>query len=378
MSKQYKQLVVDGAGTTIVDDMVEYVDEDKVQFALVQIPIGSGAFQRNKMIMVKWVGERTPAMKKAKQVQKTGEVAELFGSTHASITLTKYDEVDLEHILNELKHVFVTDNGEFSIGNLKEEIMARIAANKKKQEEKVTEVAKTMAAIPKLRPSATDMGIDAEQALKEIRKPLGALNWALFEASTPLKLHEAGSDSVPEMQEHMDDSKVLYGVVRLGFGLGNFRRTKWVGVTFVGAKIGAVQRGKWLSVKSEMMTLLKPHQVTLEIQGAEMFTLEYVLDKVRPYIVADSIDSKKRTSEQKAAYSGGTTDMKSTLADFNKALLEEKAAAAEFFGEDPTATMASLAALAPEYEDLDVKDTIEKVKSANDPLLWAVFSLAHQ
>ena len=276
------------------------------------------------------------------------------------------DDVTLDYILEETKKVFVTDNGEFSISKLKEEITKAAEEAKQKQEEAVHKaVLQTMSALPKVRPTAADMDIPFDRIMEELRKPLGAFNWILFHPSNKLDMINAGSESVEEMASFCDDDKVMFGLLRLGFGLGHFRRVKWIAITFVGSNVGAVKRGQLVSKKSDMEQLMKPHQVSLEFQGADDFTLQNVVEKVTPFIVADDITLKGGKGKQ----------TKVTLEDFQNALAEEKIAAAEFFGEDATTSIAELESFSPVNADYDLKDTITKVKSESDPLLWAVFSL---
>eukprot|EP01060_Flectonema_neradi_P029738 TRINITY_DN4174_c0_g1_i3.p1 TRINITY_DN4174_c0_g1~~TRINITY_DN4174_c0_g1_i3.p1 ORF type:complete len:607 (+),score=165.11 TRINITY_DN4174_c0_g1_i3:109-1821(+) len=356
-------LVCDARGDGIFDDASYHLNDKRVQFLLVQIPLGTGTFKRKKLIMINFHGPDCPPMERAKDVQQTGAVADIFGDCHASLTISSDEECCLDHVLKELKHVFVSDNGDFSIESLKKEITDRVEEGRQQQQEAIMQAAATMAELPNLRPTAADMGLSAEDVMKEIRKPLGAMNWALFEADpSALKLIDAGSDSIPEMQSNLDDSKVMFGIIRLGFGMGSFRRTKWVCVTFVGSSIGAVARGKALNNKGELEMMLKPHQVSIEIQGSEDLTVEGVIEKVRPYVVSDDIEKGS---------------MAITLGDFNKALAEEKVAAASFYGENPAATMANLSGIFSannDDEDYDVKETIEAIKG-DDPLLWGVFSL---
>jgi hypothetical protein len=67
-----------------------------------------------------------------------------------------------------------------------------------------------------------------DDVLAKVRQPVGGLNWMLCEADhqNPVVVG-SGIGSVPEMQWALDPSKVLYGLVRMGFGGGQFRRTKW-------------------------------------------------------------------------------------------------------------------------------------------------------
>eukprot|EP01063_Lacrimia_lanifica_P008224 TRINITY_DN1530_c0_g2_i1.p1 TRINITY_DN1530_c0_g2~~TRINITY_DN1530_c0_g2_i1.p1 ORF type:complete len:825 (+),score=420.85 TRINITY_DN1530_c0_g2_i1:72-2546(+) len=363
-------LLVDGRGTSVLDEVAEFLDDEKVQFILTQMPLGSGTFKRNKWLFLTYVGEKVKMMTKAKHVQKSGAVSEIFGSTHASLTLTQRDQVNLEYVLESLKHVFVADDGTFSIAALREEITRNVEQAQEEQQEALEEaVRQTMAELPTVRPTAAGIGLGAEEVMAELRKPLGAFNWALFEANVnELEMVDAGSDSLIEMAEYVDEKKVQYALVRLAFGIGPFRRTKWMVLTFVGEEVPAVKRGRMLALRGDMEELLRPHQVTLECRGRDALEVQSVIERVRPYIVADEI-------EKAGGKSLGSRQMKVTMADFEQALAEEKVVTAEFFGEDPAASVASLAAFAPLEKDFEQGDTIRQLRDEANPLLWGVFSI---
>ena len=388
----------------MVDEMAFVLEDDRVQFGLVQFPIGSGTFQRNKLLLLKWVGSKCGAMKRAKQVQRTGEVREqqtllsppvffihthtlslispsfflplqvqnVIGMTHTSLSITEHAECSLDHVLKEVGSVLVADSGDFTLEKLKEEIQKKVEEARQVQEAAAAAaVTKTLCAMPQVRQTAADMGLSLDVVMRELRKPLGALNWVLFKAGTELDMVNAGSESIDEMHSHVDDKQVMYGLLRLGVGMGHFRRVKWIAITFVGSEVGAVKRGQLLSSKSVMEGLMKPYQITLELQGSDELNLPNLVEKVTPYIVADDIRMSTRGKGAGASARKG----KVTLADFQAALAEEKVAAAEFFGEDPAQSVANLEEFSAIAADHDLMDTIQKVKSNDDPLLWAVFSI---
>eukprot|EP01062_Namystynia_karyoxenos_P029949 TRINITY_DN22432_c0_g1_i1.p1 TRINITY_DN22432_c0_g1~~TRINITY_DN22432_c0_g1_i1.p1 ORF type:complete len:380 (+),score=156.31 TRINITY_DN22432_c0_g1_i1:85-1224(+) len=365
-------LVCDGRGDGLVDEMQAVLDDSAVQFGLVQIPLGSGTFRRTKMIFLQWQGESCPAMKRAKHVARSGEVSQVLGSTHASLTITQKKECCIEHVLEELKRVFVSDSGDFSIAGLKEEIQKQVEAAK----EAAAAAATQSEAEPKSpaspgspkRKTAIDLGVTAEQVLAELRKDVGKFNWCLFEpseAGAPLKLFNAGSRSIEELAEHVPSDKVLFGLLRIGFGAGKFRRTRWVCITYVGESVGAVKRGKWLGCKADMQAKLQPFQVSLELQGRSEAQVESIFGRIKEFIVADDIEMGEIS-----------------LAAFMESLQEEVNESAAFFGDEVTMAAQEAAAAGaggasaapaarPQY---DVAETV-KLVHAEGAVHWACFSL---
>eukprot|EP01065_Artemidia_motanka_P033204 TRINITY_DN40179_c0_g1_i1.p1 TRINITY_DN40179_c0_g1~~TRINITY_DN40179_c0_g1_i1.p1 ORF type:complete len:454 (+),score=160.87 TRINITY_DN40179_c0_g1_i1:93-1364(+) len=303
-------LQLDKLGDGMIDKMQEFLADDKVQFALVQIPVGSGSFVRQKMLTITWVGPSVPPMKRAKHVQKKGEVDKVFGHTHANLTMDTKKECSIEFCLSELRGVFVTDSGKFSAAAMKAEIEALIEKARR-------------ADLGMQRPgrkTAKDMGVKEDKVLEELRKNRGKFNWCLLEPSPgKLKLFNAGSASIDEMHDNLEEDRVLYGLVRLAFGKGEWRRTKWICLTFIGQSMGNIERGKQLAFRGEMEKRLLPHSVTIEVQGKEEATISCILDRVKKSIVSDDLGHDEVTEE-----------------NFRAALAEETEETAKEFGaEEP-------------------------------------------
>ena len=85
----------------------------------------------------------------------------------------------------------------------------------------------------------------------------------------------------------LKDDTVLYGLVRMGFGSGKFRREKWIFVHWTGEKTPPVRRGRWNAAKSKLHEALSPVSVNIEATCLDDLTLDKVIDKVRRAAVVD-------------------------------------------------------------------------------------------
>jgi hypothetical protein len=52
-----------------------------------------------------------------------------------------------------------------------------------------------------------------------------------------LRLVNAGSKGINQMASIVKDTEVYFGIIRVAFGTGRFRRTKWVFVSWSGDKV---------------------------------------------------------------------------------------------------------------------------------------------
>jgi hypothetical protein len=131
----------------------------------------------------------------------------------------------------------------------------------------------------------------------------------------------SGSLSAPEMVKWLKDDQSCFGLLRMGFGSGRFRRTKWIFLVWSGSKVGMVKRAKAAGNRGAMKGKLGATSVDIEATSAEDVTLEAIIDKVRRATAVDGDDVKSAEGDP---YS---------VENFMKALAEEAAASGSFFGD---------------------------------------------
>lgn len=214
----------------------------QVLYGILRFKFGSGTFQRVKYLFVHFNGEGVSVVKRGQWNAKKGAAHEDVGSTHAEIKMVEPEECTLDNVLEQVASKFVSDDdisgGEssFSISAMKAdyESMVKEAVEAKEEFDRKKSVGGSLE-----RKTAAELGADyvsGENALKSVREELGAFNWALFKPSKKggVPFYNAGSLSINEMRDWLKDDQVLFGVVRMGFGSGTFRRTKWLFLNWSG------------------------------------------------------------------------------------------------------------------------------------------------
>lgn len=145
---------------------------------------------------------------------------------------------------------------------------------------------KSASGVALTRKTAAELGdVKADAALKAVRDPMGAFNWFLCDSE--FAFINAGSLSVPEMQKWLKADQVCFGLLRMGFGSGRFRRTKWVYIVWSGPSVGPVKRAKAASARGAMKAKLGPSSCDIEATCAEDASLEAIIDKVRRATAVD-------------------------------------------------------------------------------------------
>lgn len=160
-------------------------------------------------------------IKRGRTNSKKGAIKAAMGSTHAELIISEKSELTLDHILEEMLKVFVSDGGDFSVSALKADYEAMTTAAK-------LAAVKIEGAGGGKRLTAAEMGaefVSGDKALSAVRENMGPFNWALFVPDeTKLVFANAGSMGVNEMREWLKEDKVYFGIIRMGFGSGTFRR----------------------------------------------------------------------------------------------------------------------------------------------------------
>lgn len=159
------------------------------------------------------------------------------------------------------------------------------------------------------------------------------------------------------MKKHLAEDQVYFGLLRMGFGAGRFRRTKWIYLVWSGPKVGPVKRAKATSARAGIKGKFGATSVDIECTSLEDLTLEGIIDKVKRATAVDGDDVK---SVEGDPYS---------VEAFMKALEEEAAASGSFFG-DSGLVMGGAGGTKKSAEEL-----IKELHSATSSTNWVAFTV---
>jgi hypothetical protein len=210
------------------------------------------------------------------------------------------------------------------------------------------------------RKTASELGlpISADSVLAEIRKPLGFWNWALFHPTAtlqPLSLYNAGSLSVngayptllstpfssapltlhsvclhssnqplstiphAECSKFLLKGETLYGLLRLGFGQGRFRRTKTVLFTWMptGApSLTVAQRKKMAEARGSMLEKLGAYSFEVSATVQDDLSLKTLLDKSKKVLLQGEAMLEEEELSAEAFYSALEEEAKASQTFF--------------------------------------------------------------
>jgi len=356
------------AGSGGVDELQAALDDTAVCWALLRIGLGSGAFRRHKLLFLHFNADGCPAVARGRLNARTAAVQSFLRGCadkegfHASLELTQAADVTREEIWSRIHRCFVSDDlGEVSVQWSWQENDRQSCCGPRLLDNGDAEVGTGRGRrIPGHQSIATFNG--GRDALQAVGEACGAWNWCLIGADVKnLSLEGGGSGSVDELRNFLSsrEDSVFFGVLRLGFGEGRLRRTKYVFLQVTGPKASPVQRGRLVASRPRAEQVLKQfaHCCTgIAVSSAADLTLESLVDRVRRASVVDDdiLDGDKNTRRTL------------TVEAFREALLEERQIAEA--KEDPV-----LHKKPSRSWDLTVNESVGLVHAPDGPIDWALY-----
>jgi hypothetical protein len=173
---------------------------------------------------------------------------------------------------------------------------------------------------------------------------------------------QAGSNGAFEMTELLADDRSVFGVVRMAFGTGRFRRTKRVFFLWHGDAVGAVSKGRANANRGAMMELVGPTNVDIMLNGADDRSVDAVISKVQSVFVVDNINLP-----------AGEKPKPISAEEYVKALEEEQRATSAFYDEPEDMPAASAVSPRSSY---GIQETLDLIHGEDSGLTWAMFQFA--
>jgi hypothetical protein len=238
-----------GVGRGGIDELCKNLDDRMVAWALLRFQVGSGTFARIKFVVIQCNGADAPAMLRGGLKARRCEVLQLLGETHASMDLTRVQELTTESVCQRLLPLFEADDlGCYSASDLQKEYARMLATLQSEVEAPPQNDEQSI---------RNDRKLSVADALRAVGEDRGSCNWLLLDPSNR-QLFGYGHKGLEEMKDCLQDNKVLFGVVRLSFGHAGQESprkgrkqaslvaplTKYIFVHWVGSQVSIVQRGK--------------------------------------------------------------------------------------------------------------------------------------
>ena len=212
-----------------------------------------------------------------------------------------------------------------------------------------------------LREMSRDMQF--REVLALVRSDTGAFNWLLLNASASgTEIANAGGGGVEEMRNSLESDQVYFGLLRMGFGKGTFRRCKLIFVHFSGEDVNALRRGKLNAQEESMRRIVGSVNLSQFAATREELSLGDLIERVKSTTRIDG-DADDTASD---LYS---------LESYMVAVEEDSEAMKREFADEITATSDGECAHEKEDKCPSIGEALESIRSRREPWNWLLCEL---
>ncbi|KAG5498755.1 hypothetical protein JKF63_03043 [Porcisia hertigi] len=403
-------------GCDAIDNAIERLDEAKVQLLYSKFPVGSGTFKRNKFIYVQYIGPKCSVVKRGRGISEITcfTMKNLCGVP--GFSTTDKASLSFESLVRQMRDTFVTDSGDFSMEQIREEYRGRLIAEQKmmhQEREQAAAVAATAkrarrntapsvrlaprSIVPPSAPVATngelphspvDVSEQTKRVMTSLRQNNGSINWAVFELDPcVLKVHAYGRQGIFEMVKNLPADAWLFGLFRISFSNGETHQRRMIFFQWIGSNLKVVRSDSRSGVYPAMAKALSPFDYEIYLVGQQDLNPQAIIAKSKSAF-RTSLDQQTNVTRDFAMDSTVFTEE-----NYRQSLVKEQAHA-EVFEERPKKahrltlpiipdvmdqSLASMTIFSadgsPTMQGFSTPETIDLVQANEGGLVWAIFEV---
>jgi len=293
--KAAKLFTVWNTGTAGIREMAEALEDDQIMFGLLQIKVGKGTFMRTKNLFLHFNALKFPsAVKRSKINERYLSAAKLlFGHVHAELTMEQKFDCTVREVFTRTKGCFIEDD----LGTMKKKgwsIEKMEVEYEKKMRAKLNKVKRAEGTYDTTDPKEWK----GKRIIKELHEEHSPINWALFRPHKKfLKPIAFGMGDLSRLRECLQDDRVQYGLIRMSFGSGTYRRSHWIMLHWSGEKMHGIkkmtERAEHNSWQKYMGELMAPWGMVVTCKDKSEVSVEELILQVRKLVVVDGKDDYK-------------------------------------------------------------------------------------
>ena len=286
------RLIARGVGG--VDEMREALDDGAVSFGVARLRLGRGTFARYKSVFVHWSAPNAPVVRRGRANAMRGVVEARMSPCAMGVTLEAREECATDAVVEALARVCAKDEGEGDsprdfeerVATMRADVREQLAEAKRAFEETLANRSGTKLRRLTLREMSRRMTF--REVAEAVRKSDGAFNWYLVRAdANGSEVFNAGGGSLEEMKASLPSNEVLFGLLRMGFGRGAFRRVKHIFIHWSGEDVNALKRGQYNAQEEAIRKLVGSVNVNHFATSMDEITLDALIEKVKTRVVLD-------------------------------------------------------------------------------------------
>jgi len=287
-----------GSGSGGVEELKGLLSESKTSYGLVRVTDKIDNSVTVKFVLIVWVGEKVPFVKKAQVTTHKGSVRALFGQYHNDVHANTLDEITENIVMSKVRDAsgtaqHVKDGPTTSSPAAVSHSPATTSSPSPQQTTPQPRAAASSApkkeaagAAPK---ATSSMVTFAEEetlraAIKAVRADNDPTDWLLmgYEGNTnTIKLVATGQGDLDELITHLKDDQILYGLYRTTDTIDNTVAVKFVMIVWVGEKVAVFRKARITTHKGDVTSFLGQYHVDVHCSNLNEINEDIVKDLVQ-------------------------------------------------------------------------------------------------
>jgi len=304
-----------GSGSGGVEELKTHLGESKTSYGLVRVLDKIDNSITVKFVLIVWVGEKVPFVKKAQVTTHKGSVSRLFGQYHNDVHANTLDEVTEQIIMSKVSDAsgtaqHVKEGGHSSSAPAHSSHSASHPAPATTAASSSSSPAATVphavirpsssghtststapkkeaaGGVPKASSSLVTFSDEdgMRAAIKAVRADNDPTDWMLmgYEGNTnTLKLVSTGQGDLDELITHLKDDQILYGLYRTTDTIDNTVAVKFVMIVWVGEKVPIIRKARITTHKGDVTNFMGQHHVDVHCSDLSEINEDIVRDLVQ-------------------------------------------------------------------------------------------------
>jgi len=286
-----------GSGNGGVEELKTHLNDSKTSYGLVRVTDKIDNSVTVKFVLIVWVGEKVPFVKKAQVTTHKGSVTRLFGQYHNDVHANTLDEVTESIVMSKVSDASGTAH------HVKESQTASHAPTthtsspspQPQQQQTHSQPAAKAAPAPKKEaagaaPKASSSMVSfagedgLRAAIKAVRADNDPTDWMLmgYEGNTnTLKLVSTGQGDLDELITHLKNDQILYGLYRTTDTIDNTVAVKFVLIVWVGETVPIIRKARITTHKGDVTSFLGQYHVDVHCSNLNEINEDIVRDLVQ-------------------------------------------------------------------------------------------------
>lgn len=287
-----------GTGNNGLDGLVGTLRPESISHGLLRVEDIIDEHKTIKFVLINWIGDQVPSIRKAKLTTSKGKVVELIGQHHNYVNTSDLSDLTIDNIMSKVRDASGSGNRVLAETIHEDPIVRRAAPTHAPSSTAHVAAAAPAANAPKVHlsgntsavprssgpkkaavPQSVEGVVQFDDAIKEainqVRRDGSGVDWALsgYEGqSSHLVLVGSGSGGLSALKAHLTPESVNYGIIRTENIVDEHVTVKFVFILWIGENVRSIRRAKIATHKGAVTDYFGQFHVDITAQAPDELT----------------------------------------------------------------------------------------------------------